>query len=342
MKVCIVKLSSMGDLVQLLPAITDASNAKPNISFDWVVDERFAEVPLWHSDVKNIIVAANKRWAKNILNSILNKDIKKFYTKLRQKEYDVIIDAQGNLKSALVTSLISGTKHGLDSISVREKGANYAYNVCHRIEKKQLSVNRWRKLFAQALDYPLPNTQPNFGLSEKLWPEYNIENNKPYVVFVTNASWSSKLLPVDNWFKIISLAAESGYQVLLPWGNNSEYEFAKSLATLEKSAVVLPKLSITQVAGIIKRSSGAICNDTGLAHIAASLDVPTVTLYGPTDANLIGATGSRSKHLSASGLSCIPCYKRTCAISKGQDAECLKSLGADNVWGALLKLISQV
>ena len=87
-------------------------------------------------------------------------------------------------------------------------------------------------------------------------------------------------------------------------------------------------------------SEGAVCVDTGLAHVAAALDVPTVTLYGATDPALIGATGKRARHLQASGYACTPCYKQHCETKaySGEHAQCMKTLSAEEVWLALKAL----
>src|SRR5690606_24901558 len=107
-----------------------------------------------------------------------------------------------------------------------------------------------------------------------------------------------------------------------------------------KHVRVLPHLNLSQLAGVMQRSAGAVCNDTGLAHIAAALDVPTVTLYGPTDPALIGATGRYSQHMTTQGFACTPCYRRHCDWQgyRGPEAQCLKALEAPTVWQALARM----
>ena len=127
MRVLIVKLSSMGDLVQALPAVTDAARAIPNIQFDWAVDESFSEIPKWHPAVNKIYKTAHRRWRKNLWSVIRSGELKRFYQSLNETEYDLVIDAQTNIKSAVVTALSNGLKCGPDKNSVREYGAHWAY-----------------------------------------------------------------------------------------------------------------------------------------------------------------------------------------------------------------------
>jgi len=162
MNVLIVKLTSMGDLVQALPALTDAHQAIPGIHFDWVVDEAFAEVPGWHPAVRNVIRTAHRRWRKT--PGILGGgELPRFLKTLRATRYDAVIDAQTNLKSALVTALARGPKHGPDRSSVREKPAHWAYHHHYQLEQNQLAIDRWRQLFARVLGYPLPATAPGLA-----------------------------------------------------------------------------------------------------------------------------------------------------------------------------------
>ena len=341
MNVLIVKLTSMGDLVQALPALSDAKKAYPDISFDWAVDESFAEIPLWHPAVRGTLATAHRRWRATLAQVWKNGELGKFVKDLRSTHYDVVIDAQTNWKSALVTRLARGIKHGPDSRSVSEWIAHLAYNKRYAISRDQLAIDRWRQLFAQALNYPLPTTAPDFGLQSKQWPKAPLElPAKPYLVFVQNASWPNKRWADEHWGDLIARAGEQGYQVLLPWGSAGEKTQAEKIAGSYQHCQVLPRLSLGEIAGVLVRSAGAVCVDTGLAHVAAALDVPTVTLYGATDPHLIGATGGRMQHLCATDYACTPCYKQRCDTAgySGEQAQCMQTISAQAVWQTLTQL----
>ena len=97
MKVCVIKTSSMGDVIHTLPSLTDAQRAIPNLSIDWVVEENFAEIPRWHSAVNQIIPIAFKTFGENSPFSAQTKNrIGNLYrTLLQANQYDAVIDAQG-------------------------------------------------------------------------------------------------------------------------------------------------------------------------------------------------------------------------------------------------------
>jgi heptosyltransferase-1 len=343
-RVLLIKLTSMGDLMHALPALTDACRMVPDIEFDWVVDEAFAEVPSWHPAVKQIIPSAHRRWKKNLTQSIANGQLKDFFRTLNTDDYDVILDAQNNLKSALITGLRRGHSHGLDKASIREKPAHWAYHYRHPADKYQHAIARQRQLFAQAIGYEMPQTDPDYGIDRSRMRLPDIDLPRDYLFFVHNASWTTKLWPESHWHQLIEKAAHAGYNVLLPCGNDEELQRAQRLAKNHDNATALPKLPLSQLGAILDKAIGAVCCDTGLCHLAGVLGVPSVSFYGPTSASLIGATGRNQHHLIARSdtFQCSPCYGRSCGFdgSKQDMAACMKSLSADSAWHQLATLIS--
>src|SRR2546426_11217018 len=104
MRVLIVRLSSMGDVVHTLPALTDAARAIPGLQFDWAVDEAFAQIPAWHSNVGTVFPTALRRWGPNPAG----REVRQFRKDLRREHYDFIVDLQGEFKSALIARLATG------------------------------------------------------------------------------------------------------------------------------------------------------------------------------------------------------------------------------------------
>ena len=113
MNVCLIKTSSMGDVLHTLPALTDAQNALPDITFDWVVEENFAEILRWHGAVKRVIPIALRRWRKQPFSTNTQQAWKSYRALLQENQYDAVIDARGLVKSAFfATRLAQGTKYG--------------------------------------------------------------------------------------------------------------------------------------------------------------------------------------------------------------------------------------
>ena len=290
MRVLIVKTSSMGDVLHTLPALTDAMQAIAGIRFDWVVEEGFAQIPSWHEAVDRVIPVALRRWRKAWFSDPVKVERQAFRETLRAVRYDAVIDAQGLVKSAaLVTRLAHGLKHGMDWQSAREPLASLFYNRRHHIARQQHAVERTRELFAKSLGYSKPQTQGDYAIARHF-----VEDSaagEPYAVFLHATTRDDKHWPEARWRDLLALMATSGLKIKLPWGAPHEEARARRLAEGFDYVEVLPRLSLEKVARELAGARMVVSVDTGLSHMAAALDRPNFTLYGPTDPGLIGGYG---------------------------------------------------
>ncbi len=304
-KVLITKLASMGDLIHLLPALTDAQKAYPGIVFDWIVDKNFQEVASWHPSVNKIIQTNHRHWRRNLTKYSTFKEISSAIKEIKQTNYDIVIDAQGNIKSAILSLFAKGKVAGFDGKSVPEWGSHFLYKKKAKASKKLHAIERLRILFAFALNYEVPNTPPDYQIQINKLLKPSVELPKePFLVLVPIASHPSKLWEESLWKELIEKLLDLGYFILIPSGNGEEMARAKRLSS-HKNVTALPKLSLSEVAYIIKKATAMISLDTGLSHIAAALGTPNITLYGPTNPSLTGTIGKNQKHISHSDLSAI-------------------------------------
>lgn len=291
MRVLIVKTSSMGDVLHTLPALTDAQQAIADIQFDWVVEEGFAQIPSWHPAVDRVIPVAIRRWRKAWFSAPIKAERKAFRDAVRLQNYDVVIDAQGLVKSAaLVTRLAHGIKHGMDWNTAREPLASLFYNRKHHIAKQQHAVERTRELFAKSLGYAKPQSQGDYAIAQHFLNERNADAGQ-YAVFLHATTRDDKHWPEAKWRELIGLFNHAGIRIKLPWGAPHEETRARRLAEGFDYVDVLPRMSLGDVARILAGAKFVVSVDTGLSHLTAALDRPNVTLYGPTDPGLIGGYG---------------------------------------------------
>lgn len=333
MRVLLVKTSSLGDVIHTLPALTDAVQAIPDITFDWLVEPAFAEVPRWHPAVGRVVNVALRRWRRAPFKAVRSGEWRNFTSMLQQQTYHCVIDAQGLLKSAFLTRYGNAPVYGLDKQSAREPLAARFYQHPIAVPKGQHAVERTRQLFAAALGYSLSG-KGQYRLS--LAAERAEKNNR--VLLLHGTTWASKHWPVDYWQALAKQLLSHGYQPLLPWGNDTEEQRANQIAAAS-GAQVLPKLSLTQLAETLAMATACVAVDTGLGHLAAAVGTPTIALFGATNSQLTGFYGENQLPLQ-SDFHCSPCMSRTCkqeAIN-GVSPPCFVALSPDVVMEKITQL----
>ncbi|MBF8780686.1 lipopolysaccharide heptosyltransferase I [Pseudomonas fulva] len=326
MRVLIIKTSSLGDVIHTLPALTDAAHALPGIRFDWVVEEGFAEIPAWHPAVDRVIPVNIRRWRKHPWQAWRSGEWQRFKKRLREVDYDLVIDAQGLLKSAWLTRYVKAPVAGLDRYSAREGWASRFYDRRLSVALGQHAVERVRQLFAMALAYDLPEGLGRYGLD---LGRLQLAPTAPYVVLLHGTTWATKHWPEVYWRALAERLARMGLQVCLPWGSPAEQARAERIAQGLKHCQVLPKLNLAGVARVLAGAKACVAVDTGLGHLAAALDVPTLSLFGPTNPGLTGAYGRAQVHL-ASDWPCAPCMQRKCTYKPS--AEDVRRFDVEREW----------
>jgi heptosyltransferase-1 len=338
MRVLIVKISSLGDLIHSFPALTDAATARPEITFDWLVDQSFAEVPAWHPAVQDTISLNLRHWKKQPRVAWKNGEFGAFIRCLRQHQYDLIIDAQGLLKSALPAALARGPVIGYDRHSIREPAACIGYQQRYTVSREWHAIQRIRSLYAQALNYPLSTEPANYGLNiaRKVKPQ------RPKIMLLHGSSWPNKVWPLAYWVEFARLASTVG-EIVIPGHTAEEQHRAHQIAQLAGTGQVLPPLSLNAMAEQIATSSGIVGQDSGLAHLAAAMQIPAVTLYGPTQVGLSGAIGKYQVNQS-SQFQCAPCMQRTCGYTGKAPVypACFAELTPKRVWQQLQQQMAKI
>lgn len=337
-RVLLIKTSSMGDIIHTLPALTDAGKAISGIQFDWVVEDSFAEIPHWHHLVDKVIPVALRRWRKGIFSRETRAEWRQLRKRFNEHEYDLILDAQGLAKSAFLTFFTKGVRAGLDFSSAREPLASFAYKRKCKVNFYQHAIIRMRSLFSQALDYELPTTAPDFGLDRNRFQQQGNEEN--YLVFLHGTTWTTKQYPEEYWISLANLAGQSGYRVKISGGSMEEVKRAERIARQSTFVDVLPRLDISSMAKLLSDAKAVVAVDTGFGHLAAALDVPIVSLYGPTNPEYTGASGKFSSQLAAQ-FPCSPCLSRICTHREPSAVTpaCYGTIQPVRAWMAVKKML---
>ena len=302
-RILFVKTSSLGDVVHNCPAVCDVARRVPDAMIDWVVEEPFAEVAALHASVRRVIPVAVRRWRGELLSPATWSEFASFGDALRSERYDAVIDSQGLIKSALLAAFAHGRKHGFDRASAREPFAARFYDAVHAVPADLHAVERNRRLAAAALGYSADGPC-EYGLRVAGEPPIGVRApaSSPYALLLTMTSRDDKLWPEEHWRALGAWLEGRGVRCLLPWGTEEERRRSARIATAIPGAVVPPRMALAELARLARDAHCVIGVDTGLAHLAAALEVPVVGLYCGSDPALTGLHGNgRVRNLGSAG-----------------------------------------
>lgn len=288
MRVLVVKTSSMGDVVHALPAVSDMLRQRPGLQVDWLVEAPFAAIPQMHPGVRRVLPMAWRKWRKTLLQGKTRRAIGELRAELKRDPYDLVLDLQGLLKSALWGRQAQGPLAGYDAASIREPLAAWFYARKAAVPKTLHAVERCRRLAAAHLGYEMPATRPDFGIRP---PAPSWVPKVPYAVIIPNASRKEKLWPERRWVAVGQRLKDKGWLPVVMWGSADEQTLAERIAAGCDGDV--PRfLKVGDVAGLLAGAGQVVGLDTGFTHLAAALGRPTLGIYCDHEPGLAGITGS--------------------------------------------------
>jgi len=283
-----IKTSSLGDVIHHMPAVTDARRHRGDARIGWVVEEAFAPLVRLHGAVESVIPVASRRWRRMPLSRQTWREAAAVARAMRAQPHDIVIDAQGLLRSAVITRLARGRRHGYDRASVRERAAAWFYDEHHGVERGLHAITRNRLLTGRALGY-LPDDALDFGLDRAALMDGEARRD---VVVLHATARPEKEWPADNWIALARSLAVHGYTLVLPWGNEAERRRSLEIAAAVPNASVPDLQPLDRVARTIARAAFVVGVDTGLLHVAAALGVPLAAVFVGTQPEQHGPRGA--------------------------------------------------
>lgn len=300
MRILLVKTSSLGDVVHNLPVAGDLVRQFPDAAIDWVVEETFSEIPRLHPAVRRVLPVAVRRWRRSLTGAETWREVAEFRRRLREEPYDIVLDSQGLLKSALIARQARGVRVGLDRNSAREPLAARFYDRTIAVPRALHAVIRNRLLAAGGLGYTVGGP-PDYGIvAPAIAAEWLPAGD--YVVLLTATSRADKNWPDEHWLALGSTLIAAGLRCILPGGSPAERLRAAGLANSLGRAVAAPSMTVTELAGLLGSAHLVVGVDTGLVHLAAALGRPTLALYCGSDPLLTGVlAGERARNIGGAG-----------------------------------------
>ncbi|GAA7189301.1 lipopolysaccharide heptosyltransferase I [Helicobacter pylori] len=286
MKIAIVRLSALGDIIVSAVFLAAIKECLPNAQIEWFVDERFGAI-LEHSPYIDKLHPIALKSALTTFNPL---KIFKLFKSLRAYEYDIVIDMQGLVKSALITQMLKAPKKvGFDYASAREGLSTFFYSQKVSIAYNEPILKRNFTLLSHALNLPKKEISESLSSRAKVFSyqdspkinALNLNKNKPKILFVLETSKINKTYPIER-FKELALALEN-FQICLLWHADEDkattlYHALKD----QRDVLLLPKLTLNEVKALLFKMDLIIGGDTGITHLAWALQKPSITLYGNT------------------------------------------------------------
>ncbi|MFV0431847.1 MAG: lipopolysaccharide heptosyltransferase I [Alphaproteobacteria bacterium] len=338
MKILLVKLSSLGDIVHSYPALYDMQQYCSDIELHWLVEESFTELTNLPKFVKKVHTIHLRKLKNQPFKAL--KHIREVRKLLKDEQYDMVIDAQGLIKSGIFTKDIAPKTYGYDKKSARDCHASFFYNHKISVNKDMHALERTRHLFAKSIGYTIEDKPFCYGLDPSLYKvkgELILNQNRidtPFVFFLHGTTWPTKHWPFEHWVALAEKLRDKGLKALVTYGNDMEYQRAEKLSQASDNITVLPKQSLLDVIAILSCSKAFVSVDTGLGHLAAALDLAGVALYGPTSPDKVGILGQNQISLSGHKKG-EPFYNKE--FQKGFDS--MANISAQEVYDRLIELL---
>ncbi|VAX21636.1 ADP-heptose--lipooligosaccharide heptosyltransferase II [hydrothermal vent metagenome] len=332
--VLIVKISAMGDIVHTFPLVHAIKTGFPDSTVEWVVSDGYVDLARLSPYVDRVIAFRRKRWAGWWRPGVM-RELYQFARKIREREYDAVIDLQGLLRSGLVTFAARARKK--IGFSYAREGAHFFYN--DKIVASDQNVH--------AIDRYM-SSLPKIGIEKSGKVEYGVRipeeemewvksalPSEPYVVINPNARWRTKRWPIEKFGMVMAnLNEREGLRCVIT-GGPDDVERGERLARLTGSFAtdLTNSGGFPRLAAIIAGSVGMITNDSGPMHLAVALNRPVIAIFGPTDPEKTGPYGEGHQVVKAD-VECSPCYKRRCPLAH----ECMEGLDPADVLDAWNKV----
>lgn len=328
MKILILKPSSLGDVVHALPVLRLLKQHLPHSAISWWIESRLAPLLEGDPDLAELILFERERWARPAAWLDLLRSLRR----VRQRQFDWVIDLQGLARSALFGWLASAGRYvGLDNPGEGgREGARACYDVTPpRCPPGTHAVDRYRAVLP-LLEVPVHDRfqwlpeRPQ--IAARLRAEWRTDEAR-WMVLLPGARWETKRWPAEHFAELVArLSSALPDTRFVCLGSRADAPLTARIAQRHPERVLdlAGRTSLPQMIEWVRLSRLVITNDTGPMHVAAALGRPVVALFGPTKPASTGPYGQLDGVLQNTSLDCVPCLKGACRRS--EPLECLRSI----------------
>ena len=332
--VLVVLFGRIGDVIFTLPSILALKKARPDLSVDWLVEDRCADLLLGHPALRHVFLFRRGDYSKAVRERRYGTafgTLGDLFRAVRKERYGAVLDFQGLLKSGIATFLAHGkVKLGSPSTYGRMKEGSGLFSRQVPLAREGLHLVERHLLVVEALLGQAVSPEPillEFSEEERIRVR-SLVGPDPFVLLHPFASWTTRNWPSSSWTRVAREIAGKGYRVVLAGAGGEAQERVKNaLDAAVPGGVVdlLGKLTLRELAFAMASSEAVLAVDSGPMHLASATGTRVVALFGPTDPVRLGPYGprrteegdeemGRSGRVVSAGLSCQPCMMRRCSI----------------------------
>ncbi|SFV68140.1 Lipopolysaccharide heptosyltransferase I [hydrothermal vent metagenome] len=310
-KIAIVRLSALGDIVNSAVAVQFIKQNYPHATLTWIVEDAFGDILKSVKGIDTIHRVNLKKFKREKSFALLKEEYKQLKA---VADFDIIIDMQGLIKSAIVARILGKNTHGFDKSSTRESLSALFYKTTSHIDYAANVIERNTKVVADALAIEINKTMvqnkaPIFTIEKN----FELRSDAKNIAFVIGASWESKKYPKEKFAELCTALQEQCYII---WGNEQEYEEAKWICDNSEFASLAPKLTLSELVSFLSHMDLVIGGDTGPTHIAWAQNIASITLLGPTTSRMIGESETNIAIKSPSNVNIYKINKNDFSISQ--------------------------
>lgn len=335
-KILVIRLSSLGDVLMTIPAVRAIRDAYPRAHLAWLVEGSVGELLSHQGFIDEVIrfprgAIQRAVRAGNLAGAM--REIGPFVAKLRETEYDLVLDFHGLMKSAVFTNLVRGKrKIGLDKTYAKE-GSHLFYAERVKGDDKRLHKVERNMLFPRHLGIngPVPEVRLDESPEAHAYiGEFLAGAGTPRPIFAVNP-FSSKGSRFKRWDMerygdlITRITREGLASVIILWGPGEEEDAERLRKMAGNRAVLACPTSVPQLLSLLKRVDMYIGGDTGMMHLAALAGTRVLAIFGPTDHKINGPYGAIHRMIRKE-LPCSPCKNKECL-----NRRCLMEITVDEV-----------
>lgn len=339
-KILIIRLSAIGDVLRALPVLHTIRHNFPRSYIAWAVEEPAQDLLLHHPQVNEVLIVPKKAWGSLLKSGRmvrLCREISSFVRTLKSKQFDLVIDFHGLLKSGLI-SFLSGAPVRVGFTREFTKEGNFLFNNCRfpletgAISRIERNLRLLEKMGLKIIDdYPvIPITDNDRSVVKEFFRHARIDSSRLLVAIHPGTSPRTLYKRWDpHRYATVAdqLIRDYAAQIIFTWSGSERDTVNEITAQMKYRAhSACETKSLGQLAEIFRHCDLYIGGDTGPMHLAAFMGVPVVAIFGPTDC-VVNAPYNKTKHIIIrKEIPCSPCRDRYC-----KKRDCMKAIQDDDV-----------